>query len=73
MVKRPRIEATPPPPTSDANDFLWGAGEIARALGRTESQVYTMVAAGLLPVKKLSHKRLVASRSALRRLLISAE
>jgi hypothetical protein len=57
--------------SSDANqDLLWGVPAIARALGRTPSQTYHLIAVGALDgaVRKLSHKVIVGSRDALRRL-----
>jgi hypothetical protein len=70
-----REDAAEAPPFSIADDLLWGAEAIGREINRSETQVYTMYAAGLLEgaVRKLSHRRFVGSRSGLRRLLTSAE
>lgn len=48
-------------------DLRWGAEKIAPAIGRTERQVYNLVATGQLKSVKRVGNRLVASRGALLR------
>jgi hypothetical protein len=55
-----------------ADDTIWGvSGEhgIAAEIGRTPAQVYYLIARGVLPVRKLGHRTVVASRAQLRRLI----
>jgi hypothetical protein len=54
----------------DPDDIIWGVAAIARQIGRSPAQVYHLIRIGALngAVRKLSHKIIVASRSALRRL-----
>ena len=51
-------------------DLVWGVPAIAEELNRTPAQVYHLLSIGALDgaVRKLSHKTIVGSRSALRRL-----
>jgi hypothetical protein len=43
-----------PDPTNDiANDILWGAEEIAEAIGRKPGPVYHMLELGHLPARKV--------------------
>jgi hypothetical protein len=54
-----------------ADDLVWGIGGkhgIAAEIGRTPQQVYYLIARGKLPVAKLGHRTIVASRKQLRRL-----
>jgi hypothetical protein len=52
-----------------ADDLLWGVAAIAAEIGRTPRQVYHLIEAGRLPVKKLGNKTIVASRAELRAFL----
>jgi hypothetical protein len=52
---------------STQDEFLWGAEKIAPAIGRTQRQLYHLVATGRLKSVKRIGNRLVASRSALLR------
>jgi hypothetical protein len=59
------------PTESLADDTIWGVGGergIAAEIGRTPQQTYYLIAQGKLPVRKLGHKTIVASRKQLRRL-----
>ena len=70
-------EAAPAPMghNQPPSDLLWGARAIGEAVGRSETQIYTMIAEGLLDgaVRKLSHKRIVGSRRELHRVLMHAD
>ena len=46
-------------------DLLWGAREIAAALGRTERQVFHMLEAGDIPPARQIGRRWVVSRKKL--------
>jgi len=52
---------------NSADDLLWGVAAIGAAIGRTDRQIYHMVAPGLLPAKKIgatwvaSRRKLLAS------------
>ncbi|KSV72923.1 hypothetical protein N182_28765 [Sinorhizobium sp. GL2] len=46
-------------------DLIWGVGEIANLIGRTERQTYHMIQSGHLPMVKQVGERYVASRSKL--------
>lgn len=53
----------------DADDIVWGVegpGGIAAVIGRTPVQTYYLIRKNRLPVRKLGHRTIVASR---RRLL----
>ena len=52
-----------------ATDLLWGADIIARFIGRPLRQVYYLIEAKQLPVRRLGAKTIVASRSELRAFL----
>lgn len=57
------------PPQSLADDTIWGVGGkngIAAAIGRTPQQTYYLIARGRLPVKKIGHRTIIASREQLR-------
>ena len=57
-------------PESLADDTIWGVGGengIAAAIGRTPQQTYYLIARGKLPVTKLGHRIIIASREKLRR------
>jgi hypothetical protein len=59
------------PTASLADDTIWGVSGkqgIAAEIGRTPQQTYYLIAQGALPVRKLGHKTIVASRKQLRRL-----
>jgi hypothetical protein len=61
----------PKKPESLSDDLIWGvAGEhgIAAELGIPASKAYYLVARGAIPVERLGHKTIVASRKQLRRL-----
>jgi hypothetical protein len=51
----------------DDSDLIWGAVAIGCLIGRSETQVSHMFRTGVFgtAVRKVSHKRLVGSRSAL--------
>ena len=60
-------------PQSDslASDLLWGIdGQygIAAFIGRKPREAYYLIKRGQLPVRRLGHRTIVASRSELRRL-----
>ena len=61
-----------PAPVNGACDLLWGAEKIAPAIGRTQRQLYHLVATGRLKSVKRIGNRLVASRGALLRELGAA-
>jgi hypothetical protein len=57
---------------SPSDDWLWGFGEIGRAMGnRTEDQVRRSYARGFLKgaVRKLGHRTVVGSRNELAKLV----
>jgi hypothetical protein len=57
-------------PKSLADDTIWGVGGpngIAAEIGRTREQTYYLIKQGRLPVKKIGHRTIVASREQLRR------
>jgi hypothetical protein len=56
------------PPESLANDVIWGVQGIADEIGRSPQQTYYLIARGKLPVHKLGHRTIIASRKQLRRL-----
>jgi hypothetical protein len=49
-------------------DTLWGVGEIADFLGCPVRRAYYLIERGKLPVRKLSHRIIIASRAELSRL-----
>ena len=54
-----------------ADDLIWGVeGEngITAEIGRTPAQTYYLISKNKLPVKKLGHRTIIASRKELRRL-----
>jgi hypothetical protein len=57
-----------PSPESLANDVLWGVRSIAEEIGRSTQQTYYLIARGKIPVARLGHRTVIASRKALRRL-----
>ena len=58
-----------PPTDSLASDTVWGVGNIAAEIGIPTPKAYYLIAQGKIPVTKLGHRTVVASRSQLRRLL----
>jgi hypothetical protein len=38
---------------TDPDDLLWGAGEIGKAIRRTDRQVYHLLTGGQLPARKI--------------------
>ena len=61
----------PPTESSLADDVIWGVGGergIAAEIGRSPQQTYYLIARGKLPVTKLGHRTIIASRKQLRRL-----
>jgi hypothetical protein len=59
-------------PKRIADDLLWGVdGEngIAAELGIKPAQAYRLISEGKLPVKRIGHRTIVASRRELRRYL----
>ncbi|WP_262514224.1 DNA-binding protein [Agrobacterium tumefaciens] len=48
----------------EQSDVIWGAGEIAKAIGTTERATYHMLELGKIPARKIG-KRWVASRTKL--------
>jgi hypothetical protein len=59
------IEKEKQPVPSD--DLLWGAQAIADYLGVTTDRVYYIIRTKRLPIKKLGHRTVVASRKKLQR------
>jgi hypothetical protein len=58
-----------------ADDLIWGIGGangIAAELGIPPGRAYYLAAKGVLPVHKLGHRTVVASRKQLRRLTEAA-
>jgi hypothetical protein len=58
-------------PNEIADDWIWGVtGEsgLAAFIGRTPQQTYYLISRGKLPVTKLGHRTIIASRKRLRRL-----
>ena len=52
------------------DDLIWGVNGkrgIAAELGLSPAQVYYLIARGKLPVRKLGHRTIAASRTELRR------
>jgi hypothetical protein len=67
---RPTAVATPPE-ADHPSDFIWGvAGEngIAAFLNLEARQAYYLIDKGLIPVRKLGHRTIVASRAQLRKI-----
>jgi hypothetical protein len=63
-----------PPTESPSDDIAWGVGGengIAAAINRSPQQTYYLIAKGRLPVRKLGHRMLSASRAALRKAVIA--
>jgi hypothetical protein len=57
-------------PESLADDTIWGVGGkngIAATIGRTPQQTYYLISRGRLPVRKIGHRTIIASREKLRR------
>jgi hypothetical protein len=55
-----------------ADDLIWGiagANGIAAELGIPVGRAYVLAAAGKIPVKKIGHRLIVASRRELRRVI----
>jgi hypothetical protein len=50
--------------SNDDSDLVWGASNIAKAINRTERQIYHMASKGVLPVHKAG-ATLVGKRSEL--------
>jgi hypothetical protein len=61
-----------PKSTQDlADDLLWGvegAGGIAEFLGISSRKTYYLIETGKIPVRKIGHRTITASREELRRL-----
>jgi hypothetical protein len=49
-------------------DTLWGVQEIARFIGCPVRRAYYLIERGKLPVRKLSHRTIIASKRRLRAL-----
>jgi len=49
-------------PIEDSDDLLWGVTAIARAIGRTERQVFHLLETGLIPAKKVGGRWLASRR-----------
>jgi hypothetical protein len=60
-------------PESAAYDLLWGVPNIAKEIGRSTAQTYYLIAQGRIPVAKLGHRTVIASRKQLRRLAENSE
>jgi hypothetical protein len=57
-----------------AEDTIWGVGGergIAAEIGRTPQQTYYLIAQGKIPVTKMGHRTIAASRRKLRQLFSS--
>jgi hypothetical protein len=64
------------PKLAIADDIVWGvAGEhgIAAELGIPEGRAYYLIAQGKIPVTRLGHRTILASRKRLRSLINSTE
>ncbi len=48
------------------HDLVWGGSQIARVIGRTDAQAFSLLERGILPAKKVGG-RWVAERGALMR------
>lgn len=57
---------------SETMDLVWGAREIARAIKRTERQVFYLLQTGALPARRVGG-RWCADRQALRRFFQTTE
>jgi len=75
MSKRLNTTTTSPQPIESndalAGDILWGVNGdngIARFIGRSEREAYYLIEKGMIPVKKLGHRTITASKRELRRL-----
>jgi len=51
-----------------ADDILWGAAAIGRFLGVDERRVYYLAERKQIPIKKIGHKTITASKRRLREL-----
>jgi hypothetical protein len=51
-------------------DTLWGVQEIARFIGCPVRRAYYLIERGKLPVRKLSHRTIIASKAKLRALAV---
>jgi hypothetical protein len=60
-------------PESAAYDLIWGVPGIAEEIGRSTAQTYYLIAQGKIPVAKLGHRTVIASRKQLRRLAGDSE
>jgi hypothetical protein len=52
-------------------DVLWGVEEIARFIGCPIRRAYYLIERGKIPVRKLSHRTIIASKTKLRALAVS--
>jgi hypothetical protein len=53
-------------PEDDVSDIVWGAHGIAAVIGTDVARVYYLIRLGRLPIRRLGHRTIAASR---RRLL----
>jgi len=56
-----------------ADDLLWGVPAIAAYIGQETRAVHYLIAKGVLPVRRLGHRTLVASKQELRAALAGGE
>jgi hypothetical protein len=63
---------THPTRESVADDAVWGVANIAAEIGRSRGQTYYLIAKGIIPVARLGHRTLLASRRQLRKLTEAA-
>ena len=54
------------------DDLLFGADAIAAELNLSVPQIYNLIRAKRIPINKLGHKTIIASRKQLRRVLSPA-
>jgi len=59
--------------TAPELDTLWGVEEIARFIGCPIRRAYYLIERGKIPVRKLSHRTIIASKAKLRALAVSNE
>jgi hypothetical protein len=52
-----------------ADDAVWGVAAIAREIGRSTPQTYYLISRGVIPVARLGHRTIIASRRQLRKLI----
>jgi hypothetical protein len=56
-----------------ASDLLWGAQAIGDYAGLDLRRAHYLIQTGVIPVKRLGHRKLVATKAAVRRALTADE